>query len=110
MPLLVGHLVGHRVTVDARIVDEDVDPAVLVRDGGDERVARAGVAHVELPGGGPFAAGLRRLLGGAPVDVHADHSRPVVGESPGDPCPDAPAGAGHDGNAFLESSHGTCSR
>src|SRR5206468_6759092 len=47
LPLLVRHLVEHGVSVDARVVDQNVKPVKTSLNVVDERIARARVRHVE---------------------------------------------------------------
>ena len=85
---------------DARVVDQDVDPAVRgehLRHRRLDRGPRADVAG--MPGPAQPAGGLGR--GGA-VEVQDRGGRALGGEPRGDGLPDAPRAAGDDGDPVSQ--------
>src|SRR5262249_18373012 len=97
VPLGDGELVDRdavRHRVDSGVVDEDVEPAEVADDFGEDGVDLRGVADVEgqRPGARGAGGGLSRAWG---VDVGVEDAGAVGGEGVGDGLADAAGGAGH---------------
>ena len=93
MPLLVRHLVQHRVTIDPGVVDENIQTAIALL-----RVHHDGVAlgcrryiQPDAEAGGTQARGDVRRVG--EIYIGADDDGAFLGELAGDPFPDAAARA-----------------
>ena len=118
VPVGLGHVEGHLVPQDARIVDQDVQLAEGLDGLVDERLGSVPRAHVGGVHGGLAPAGLDQLdhlLGRVLVptltldrspDVVDDDVGPLRGQEQRLLTSDPPACAGDDGNLALEHSHG----
>jgi hypothetical protein len=100
VPLLVGHLLNHRIPGVPGIVDDDVQAAEGVDGGPHEALAEIGVGDAADAGDGPAA---RRLdggdgvLGGLGVEIVDDDARTLGGEFERDLAADAATRAGDNG-------------
>ena len=118
VPLRVGHVHEHPVAQDAGVVDEDVDPAVLLDRCGDQPLGAGLVGHVvtvEESTSSERSHLVRHLLGrpdrragsvGLGTEVVDDHVGAVPGELEGMCPPDAPTRTGDDHDPPLtETTH-----
>src|SRR5918997_6509283 len=107
-PVVVGHLQHGAVDGDARVVDQDVEPAVLLDDLGDGAPAVVGVRDVALVHGealvGEVAAELlAEALGGLVVAAVAGGDVGALGgHAAADGRTDPPGAAGHERHAAGE--------
>ncbi len=91
VPVGLGDLEGVVVEPHAGVVDQHVDSAVLGLDGGDRRVDRGLVGHVELDGrrraatGGHLGEQVRHVVG---LSGRGDHVRPGRGQREHQVVPD----------------------
>ncbi len=101
-PVLVAHLEHRPVGGDAGVVDQDVEPAVLLDHLGDAATAvlgRADVApvHRQAPVGEGVGEGPGELLGGLLVAAVAGGDVGALGrQAAADRRSDAPGPAGHE--------------
>src|SRR5207249_5909358 len=86
----------------ARVVDEDVQAAVLAVDDGEHRADGLAVGDVGRDRARAGAERLGRGLGGFLADVVDDHARALVGEALADGAADARAAARDERHTILE--------
>ena len=105
VPVLVGHVEQHPVSRDARVVDHDVQAALLF---GGSHQAVGGRALADVAGDGD-----RRAAGGVDLVDHVagghrvldvvDHHRGTgLGQTDRFGAPQAPGGTGHHGNSTRQ--------
>jgi hypothetical protein len=104
LPGIVAELRREAVVADAGVVDENEHAAVLLFEGGEDGVERAGVADVALHerGGASLAGDLPRdRFGAVGVGAVVDGDGPaVLGEAPGNGSADTARAAGDEGAAL----------
>src|ERR1039457_4345769 len=123
LPVLVGHLRHGPVDRDARVIDEDVEPAMLVDDLLQHPAAVIGRTDIALVQGDPAARVFRghdfeELLGGLLVaPVPGGDGGALLGQALADGRPDAAGPPGHQDHpvaelacCFLLLFHGVCHR
>ena len=105
VPFGGAELVRRLADIDAGIVDQNVEPAVLLRDAVDQRAAGFLVRHVDfansaLPPASLICFTARRALGGVAPGEHHDRARRR--QPLGHAEPDAAIAAGDDRDAAGE--------
>src|SRR6266568_3958629 len=93
MPLLVGHLVQHRVAIDPGVVDQNIQAAIALVRVHHDGVALRCYGHIQsdTEAGRTQARGHVRCVG--EIYIGADDDGAFLGELAGDPFPDAAARA-----------------
>ncbi|MNN74332.1 hypothetical protein D3C81_1905230 [compost metagenome] len=105
VPLLVGHLLDHAVPGVAGVVDDDVQPLVVLDRGADEALGEVRRTNAADTGHGFAAEGLDRLdhfLRRIGIEVVDHHAGAVGGQLQGDGAADATAGAGNQRHFTFE--------
>src|SRR5581483_1522527 len=117
VPLGLVHVHEHSVAEDARVVDEDVEPAVLLDRVRDEPPRAGEIRDVLVVGDGGGAelldlchhrlrsGGVASLAGEGRAEIVDDHTRPRAGECECVLAPDAAPGARDDCDLAVEQPH-----
>src|SRR6202023_2034489 len=97
-----GQLVQRQLDAgDARVVEHDVDPAVVIYRLADRVADRRGVRRVDSDGQG-IGQRVRHPPGALLVDVGQHHFGAFAGEAVSRSCAQARSAAGHEGDLAVE--------
>jgi hypothetical protein len=105
VPVLHAHLADGAVDGDAGVVDQDVQPAVLLEHLLDDPFAVGGDADVALVDGRPLVGGGERLGRVGPVGVADGHLHPPAGEPGADRQADPAGSAGDERDLTVHAGH-----
>src|SRR4029453_3012297 len=105
VPVLHRHLADGAVDGDAVVVAQDVHPAVLVQDLGDDPLTVGRDPDVALVDGRPLVGGGERLGRVGPMGVADRHLDPTLGEPVADGQPDPAGAAGDERDLTVHAGH-----